>query len=393
MKVLMIGQLPKEVGGNYTTGAANVVYELSKKKVDNLSVSIYGTNIKSSQARKYCQYPNQYLGYSYRIIEVILLFLLHPKRAIKQWNHFKNIDHENPWRYFFYEVNIKEAIKKVQPDIIHVHSIGNISSTKFALNGKKIPIVLTCHGIFYRGEENDVIGRDKYMGNIKMADAYTGLTMESTDEYEKFLGISKDSVSVVPNGVDCGKFYFDEKKRVEIRKEMGVADDTKVLITVASVQERKGQLAFVNLLKEIDLNWQYWIIGTGPDVPAIERYIEENELKEKVRLLGYHTANELYGYYSAADIYAHVSTKEGQALCEIEANATGLRTILNKKIEGTIPDIKLGDYYVYDPDNVNIEEMKNWMQKEPSTRSSKTSLDWSSIMERYYKVYNQILPK
>ena len=36
MKVLLIGQLPKEIGGNYTTGAANVVYELSKQREDGV---------------------------------------------------------------------------------------------------------------------------------------------------------------------------------------------------------------------------------------------------------------------------------------------------------------------------------------------------------------------
>ena len=52
MKVLLIGQLPKEIGGNYTTGAANVVYELSKQREDGVLYYIYGTNITDSAAIK-----------------------------------------------------------------------------------------------------------------------------------------------------------------------------------------------------------------------------------------------------------------------------------------------------------------------------------------------------
>lgn len=387
----MIGQLPKEVGGNYTTGAANVVYELSKRKVEGLTIHVYGTNIPSSKAKKHSGFENQYIGYSYNILRIIYGFIFHPLQAFKEWSHYKNVDHENPLRYFFYKVNIAKAINVVKPDVIHVHSIGNLSCTKFALNGKHIPIVLTCHGIFYRGDASDKVGHDRYYGNIGMADKYTGLTNESLIEYETILGINKDKVTVIPNGVDCAKFYFDIKKREEIRNALGVNNSTLVLITVASVQERKGQLAFVKLLKHLKADWQYWIIGTGPDISAIEDYVAKNVLRDKVRLLGYHTSEELYEYYSAADIYAHVSTMEGQALCEIEANATGLRTIVNKCIVGTIPDLELGDYYILDPSHVNFDEMVVWMKKETPKRTSRTTLDWSSIIKKYYQVYKQAL--
>lgn len=52
MRILIIGQLPKEIGGNYTTGAANVVYELSKQREDGVLYYTYGTNITDSAAIK-----------------------------------------------------------------------------------------------------------------------------------------------------------------------------------------------------------------------------------------------------------------------------------------------------------------------------------------------------
>ena len=63
MKILLIGQLPKEIGGNYTTGAANVVYELSKQKECGVEYYTYGTNIKAIAASKASKYTNQYIGY------------------------------------------------------------------------------------------------------------------------------------------------------------------------------------------------------------------------------------------------------------------------------------------------------------------------------------------
>ena len=97
--------------------------------------------------------------------------------------HYHTVDHQSILRFAFYEANIREAIKRVQPDLIHVNSIANVSPVRFAIGKSKIPMLLTCHGIFYRGDEKDVVNRDRNLGNIKLADAYSGLTLESLNEY------------------------------------------------------------------------------------------------------------------------------------------------------------------------------------------------------------------
>ena len=51
-KILIIGQLPSEVGGNYTTGVGNVVYELSKYELNDKQLFVFGSNIKSNVANK-----------------------------------------------------------------------------------------------------------------------------------------------------------------------------------------------------------------------------------------------------------------------------------------------------------------------------------------------------
>lgn len=392
MKILLIGQLPKEIGGNYTTGAANVVYELSKQKEGGVVYYTYGTNITAEAADKASGYINQYIGYRMKPMRMLATALMHPIATCKQLTHYRKVDHQNPLRFFFNEDNIRKVIKMVQPDLIHVNSINNVSPVRFALDGRKIPMLLTCHGIFYRGDEKDVEARDCYQGNIPLADAYSGLTQESLDEYEHILGVRRERVAVIPNGVDCKKFYFSPEERVAKRKEYGVSDDCKVFITVASVQERKGQLAFVKMLEKLNINYQYWIVGKGPDEAAIEEYIKTHVMADKVKLLGYRTADQLYKYYSAADVYAHPSLKEGQALCELEANATGLRTIVNKAIVGTIAsDINPQDYYVLDFNNLDVNDIEGWVKAEYPNRKSRTNFDWSLIAGMYAKLYSTIV--
>lgn len=391
MKVLLIGQLPKEIGGNYTTGAANVVFELSKQHATEVVYYTFGTNISSSAASKASAYPNQYIGYRFKPFRILFNSFIHPLKTLHHWLHYHKVDHQSILRYAFYEDCIREAIKITQPDIIHVNSIDNVSPVRFALENNRIPILLTCHGIFYRGDVSDVIKRDRALGNIGLADAYSGLTQESLEEFESILGVAKERVTIIPNGVDCKKFYYSPDERLNLRKELEVNDGCVVFTTVASVQGRKGQLSFVKLLEKTTLDYQYWIIGGGPDVPIIESYIASHHLEGKVKLLGYKKSSELFKYYSAADIYAHVSTMEGQALCEIEASATGINTIINKKIAGTIPDLSNGNYFIIDLENPEVQELCDWVGQKRYDRHSVNSLDWSIIALKYAKWYNLVL--
>lgn len=392
MKVLMIGQLPKEAGGNYTTGAAKVVYELSKQSVEGIELHTFATNTTQKNAQNKCEYPNQYIGYKTDAIEMFRDIFIHPKKTIREWIHYTKKDHQNPLRYAFYKANIRRAIKLIQPDLIHIHSIGNVSPTRFACEGRHIPLLLTCHGIFYRGEANDEKGRDMYHGNLPLCDYYTGLTEEARHEFSDILGVDPERYTIIPNGVDSSRFYYSAEWRMRIRQEMGVGDGTIVFITVASLQERKGQLAFLKILVQLDVEFQYWLIGLGPDKEKIEEYASEHHISDKIRVLGYRNSDELYKYYSAADIYAHSSWKEGQALSEIEAYATGLRTIANKAVAGTLvgnPSDKT-IYHVVDFDEVRVRDVVKWIRQTDNARNSRGNFDWKNIMERYAEVYNTL---
>ena len=176
---------------------------------------------------------------------------------------------------------------------------------------------------------------------------------------------------------------------------MGVLDTTFVFITVASVQKRKGQFAFIDILNQLNIDYQYWIIGTGTDIPKIEEYCQKHQITDRIKLLGYCHSDELYKYYSAADIYAHTSTKEGQALSELEASATGLRVIVNEKIKGTIAnDISSKKYYILNFENLNKDELLDWiMNYQKNNRISEKKFDWSIIARMYADIYNKLISK
>jgi len=361
-----------------------VVYELSRQHVEGVQYAIYATNAKQSRIH-ISGSPVAYYGYEYLVGLMLRNILTHPLQTLKEWRIYRRSAKVNPLRYEFYKANFQKVIKDWEPDIIHMNGCG-IEPLYFA-NKNRVPVVLTCHGVFQRIENPHSAAR-------LYADYVTGLTDETREEIKNYLCVAEDKITIIPNGVDSKQFYYSEDARNKLRAELYVKPDTKVFITVASVQERKGQLRFTQILKDWqEGNWEYWIIGKGPDEEAIKNYCEAHGISNKVRLLGYKTGDELYKYYSAADIYAHASTMEGQALCEIEAFSTGLKILVNETIKGTIAKSELdtGDYLMLDFAQPDYKRMAEWSASRKAPRQSVTTMDWSLVAEQYATLFRRVL--
>ena len=391
MKVLLIGPVTRDVGGTYTTGICKVVLELSRQKTADIKYYVSSTNISDKKAKKLSEYPYQYNGYRWPIGRMLCDFLFHPYRTYKEMKYYKDVLHENPLKWEFYKANMIRDIKNVKPDIIHVHQ--SLSALYFA-NRHHIPTIVTFHGVFYRGEPEQEYLKGHAWSMVNQSDYYTGLTIECERFMKNLFKIPSEKMTIIPNGTSTDIYYFSPEKRSKVRKEQGVCDNTVVFITVAGINDRKGQLRFItSVLSKLDIDYKYWILGDGKDRPIIEKYVEENGLQDRIKCFGKVISEELYKYYSAADVYAHASKMEGQALCEMEAYATGLRTIVNKDIRDTVMTgvDDESKYYIIDFDDVNVQSLVSWIRKDNPNRHSRADLTWGIVAEQYASFYRYVL--
>lgn len=396
MKVLCIIQLPKECGGSYTTGVARVGEGLYKEQIEGVELFWYFTNVKQKVANQIDNGAGHYFGFVMPPVSMLINMISHPFETYKQWKHYQIINSRNPIRFEFYKANLKRVIRKVSPDIIHMHSDG-VAPLYFANKTYKVPILMTFHGIMYEPETGVwEQNKEDLLANIKMSNFFTALNKD-VKRKALTLGVDEKKLWVVPNGTNSKNFYYSKEKRAIIRERFNVKDTTRVFITVGAVIDRKGQYDFLMWLEKQGIDYQYWIAGKGPDVEKIENYIVSHSIQDKVRLLGYTDSRDLYAYHSAADFYAHVSTTEGQAMAEIEAYATGLPTVVRDMIKNTV----IGDsedkshYYVV---HLNTEEkcveenFKEWSEEiRKQERHSLTGCDWSGVAQKYGQVYKQII--
>ena len=390
--MLLIGQLPIEIGGNYTTGVANVVYELSRHRVEGMMYFTYGTNIRERAAKVNSSFENQYLGYRIRPFHILCSILRHPFNRIIEWRHFKKVYRENPLRYEIYRDNFERLIKLIKPDLINVHGGTSISPLSNVNRKFHLPIVQTFHGVSDANDEEACRIRPQNIDEAKNADYVTVLTPSIKQFAIETLGVKEDRVKVISNGCDTNKFHFSPKDRQRLRRELGINDKTTVFVTASSVIRRKGQLDFIKVVEQLNIDCQYWVIGKGPDLENCVAYCEEHHLEDKVRFLGYVANKELYKYYSAADVFVHASYREAQALCEVEAYACGMRIILNKEIMHTVAtDTSNKDiYYIIDFEKKNLWTLTEWAVKEKQ-RVSRIDKDWTNVVSEYYSFFNEII--
>ena len=392
IKVLMIAPLPKDQGGSYTSGICKVAYELTLQEYDDITMFLSSTNISEKNARKLCDYNNQYNGYEFHVVEIIMELIRNPYALLKEMYSYYRYCHQNPFKFLFYRVNIQRHIASTNPDIIHVHTTEAVPA--YFANRGRVPMLMTMHGVFYRGDRSQYKLRDWLSEGVKHCDYFTGLSEECKNLMLKYFQINDKDITIIPNGVNTKRYYFNSKERHLLRLQYGV-NDCYLFITVASIQDRKGQFKFLKILETLNINWNYWILGEGPDKLTIERYCTENGLENKVRFFGHIKSDELYKYYSAADVYAHTSTMEGQSLSELEAYATGLRIVINEQIKDTVAtDTEDSSvYYKINMKSADATDFTKWIVSCQKKRVSRTNVDWSNVAKEYENVYKMIKNK
>lgn len=131
-------------------------------------------------------------------------------------------------------------------------------------------------------------------------------------------------------------FYNIVKKEkiISLAKEEVFNSTSLKIVTVGRLSKEKGQSIIPLILKKLlkdgyDIKW--YCIGDGPLKDELEVEINENELKDRLILLG--NINNPYPYMYGANIYVQTSLQEGYCIALKEARIL-YRPIITTKFVG-----------------------------------------------------------
>ena len=156
------------------------------------------------------------------------------------------------------------------------------------------------------------------------------------------LGADPAKVVVVPNGIDAASFRFSPLSREAVRRRLGIAPETPLLLTVARLEHVKGLDVLVDALamaarRPGAVPATLAIVGTGSLRASLEARVRDAGLAGRVIFAGA-IPHELLGeWYSAADLFCLPSRAEGHPNALVEALSCGTPVVASAV--GAVPDV------------------------------------------------------
>lgn len=239
-----------------------------------------------------------------------LLQLAYPSTSF--WKEFSSL-----WRIW----GVTRQLEKERIDIFH----GLSNELPLNIHKSQIRSVVTIHDlIFLRYPQyyqpiDRKIYTYKFRKACENADKIIAISECTKRDIIKYFGIPSDKIEVVYQGCDLSftRPVTEEKKR-EVRTKYQLPDH--YILNVGSIEERKNALSAVEALVMLPEHIHLVIVGRRTEyTDRIERFIKENNLQERVRIISNVSFDDLPAFYQLAEIFVYPSRFEGFGIPIIEA--------------------------------------------------------------------------
>jgi glycosyltransferase involved in cell wall biosynthesis len=222
-------------------------------------------------------------------------------------------------------------------DVIHMHDFRTYQNAVSHRYAKRygVPYVLQAHGSVLEFVQRRTQKRlyDRLWGRATLSDAAVciALTPAEQEQYLK-LGIKRDKIAMVPNGIDMSE-YVNLPNKNEFRTRQGIDGDEKLILFLGRLHRIKGVdlliKAFAKLSKKMD---RVKLVVAGPDMGALSQLktlAGELKLTDSVLFVGPLYGQDKLQAYVDADVYVLPSIYEAFPLTVLEACACATPVIVS----------------------------------------------------------------
>lgn len=151
-------------------------------------------------------------------------------------------------------------------------------------------------------------------------------------------------VTVIPNGIQCDDYEFDENIRRSVREEIGVGDQT-VIGFVGRLKLIKNPLLALDIFFEyhkLNPNSVMVFVGDGNLKEEIVQKIQQLGIEKHVKLLGFR--KDVQQLLHGVDALLQPSRAEGFPLTLIEAQSCGIPCLISDTIAKEVKITELTEF-------------------------------------------------
>lgn len=166
---------------------------------------------------------------------------------------------------------------------------------------------------------------------FRKIDHYIAINESIAAALNKDFHVDQEKLSIIHNGIDSYIFRtnLSKEKLTNLRIRLGIEPESIVLVSVGRVHYQKGLHLMIEAMESFrGLNITYLVIGSGPQLPGLQKLVRDRELQSQIIFTGDIENSELNKYLPLSDIFVFPSLHaEGQPLAMLEAMAAGLPVV------------------------------------------------------------------
>ncbi|MBN2460295.1 MAG: glycosyltransferase family 4 protein [Candidatus Cloacimonetes bacterium] len=236
-------------------------------------------------------------------------------------------------------------------EIVHAHwtiPMGYIAGWIKQL--KNIPLVITMHGrdVYYNPASGFIVPGLWYIrpflrSAFNRADYLIAISNDCK-QHAVNSGAPEHKIKIIYNGTDTDRFFPDKLRGNAIKKKHDIGKKAKLLLTVRSLNYRKGIDILIKAMPDIlkAVPDSFLIVGgDGPEKANLKTLVSELGIDKRIIFTGHIPNKVLVDYYNACDIFIIPSREEGFGIAAAEAMACGV-PVIGTKAGGLVETIQDG---------------------------------------------------
>lgn len=303
---------------------------------------------------------------------------------------------------------IRNAIKKHDPDIIHIHSpvvLGNVA--QILAGGLRKPVVATNH--YLPTNLSRTLASDQFLSKHFSNITYSYLVHFCnrcefvTAPTQTALNLLYDHglhvpARVVSNGIDVNKFTPGDRDP-DILERFKLPTDRPLILHVNRLSEEKRVNVLLDAVATMRTQAHIALVSTGPAEADLRAQVERLSIGDRVSFLGFVRDEELLSLRRSSDIFAIPSEADLQSLATMEAMACGLPVIAANSY--ALPELVHHEQngYLFQPGNSDelasrLDELvlDSALRKHMGTESLKIIArhDRVKVLEQWEEIYRRL---
>lgn len=230
-------------------------------------------------------------------------------------------------------IKLISILKRERPQIVHSYLFHADIFGRIFARLTRVPVVIS-------SLRNENIGGRLYEILLGVTDfcvdKVTAVSRNVADVHIAKGTTKKNKISVIYNGLELED--SSQKEASRIRRNLDIRDDLFLLLTIASLEPKKGHIFLfeaLSMLKKEGCRFKLLVVGHGREKERLERKIANLGLENEVVLMG--KRDDIQEILVASDAFVLPSIWEGLPNALLEAMAAGLPVIATRV--GGIPEV------------------------------------------------------